>query len=340
MAPWQLPEGFGASPLLVMAPMVKQSDRAFRALVRSYGCTLCYTEMFMAEDFASSAEYRQRALGDGVDAEDHPLVVQFAANDAKSLLPAALKAQEMGADGVDLNLGCPQRRAREGRYGAWLANDETEWPGIAKMLKECSDCSELRIPLSCKIRLQHTLTATMKFAQLLEASGCALLTIHGRKLLCSKSKHREGPAHLGAIAAVRGVLRIPVLSNGNVRCPADVARNLRSTGCEGIMVAEQLLNDPALFARATAIEAVAVGPGPSAEELVDEYLAHCATFGAEDENVCFSTWGASNGHVIREHVQRMRSERGPASYASQDHKAMKRTAKRTAEAAGFAAQRR
>eukprot|EP00435_Cladocopium_sp_Y103_P041307 s1777_g11.t1 len=69
------------------------------------------------------------------------------------------------------------------------------------------------------------------------------------------------------------------------------------------MVAEQLLNDPALFARATG--ATGAGHGPSAEELVDEYLAHCATFGAEDENVCFSTWGASNGHVIREHVQRM-----------------------------------
>ncbi|CAJ1337834.1 unnamed protein product [Effrenium voratum] len=322
-----LPGGW-KSPALVMAPMVKQSDRAFRQLLRRYGCTLCYTEMLMAEDFAAEAAYRRRALGEKIDEEDHPLIVQFAAHDPETLLRAALRAQEMGADGVDINLGCPQRRAREGRplalvvrwssceshsrmvphpvnsivglarYGAWLANDEASWPLISEMVRRCAECEELRIPLCCKIRLQHTLTGTIKFAKLLEDSGCALLAVHGRKLLCTKSKHRDGPADLGAIAAVRAALRIPVLSNGNVRCPGDVVKNLQLTGCEGIMCAEQLLNDPALFSRAEGCEA------PGAEELVDEYLGFCADFGAEDEAVCFSIWGASNGHVIREHVHR------------------------------------
>ncbi|CAJ1373643.1 unnamed protein product [Effrenium voratum] len=304
-----LPGGW-KSPALVMAPMVKQSDRAFRQLLRRYGCTLCYTEMLMAEDFAAEAAYRRRALGEKIDEEDHPLIVQFAAHDPETLLRAALRAQEMGADGVDINLGCPQRRAREGRYGAWLANDEASWPLISEMVRRCAECEELRIPLCCKIRLQHTLTGTIKFAKLLEDSGCALLAVHGRKLLCTKSKHRDGPADLGAIAAVRAALRIPVLSNGNVRCPGDVVKNLQLTGCEGIMCAEQLLNDPALFSRAEGCEA------PGAEELVDEYLGFCADFGAEDEAVCFSIWGASNGHVIREHVHRMRSQRGPGSYAA------------------------
>ena len=62
-APRPLPLGLGTSPAFVMAPMVKQSDRAFRQLVRQHGCSLCYTEMFMARDFASSEEYRRRALG-------------------------------------------------------------------------------------------------------------------------------------------------------------------------------------------------------------------------------------------------------------------------------------
>ena len=241
----ELPCGLVA-PVFVMAPMVKQSERPFRAMVRSHGCSLCYTEMFMADEFAASAEYRRSALGDGVDDADHPLFVQFAANDPQVLLQAALAAQELGAtqkphriqhmyhcsaslyhctvslccncfrcgefagvvfkaDGVDLNLGCPQRRAREGRYGAWLANDEHEWPMIAEMISACSRCAELRIPVCCKIRLQHTLAGTIKFAKLLQEAGCPLLAIHGRKLLCSKSKHREGAADLGAIAAVRDV---------------------------------------------------------------------------------------------------------------------------------------
>eukprot|EP00439_Symbiodinium_sp_Y106_P069213 s652_g11.t2 len=303
----ELPCGLVA-PVFVMAPMVKQSERPFRAMVRSHGCSLCYTEMFMADEFAASAEYRRSALGDGVDDADHPLFVQFAANDPQVLLQAALAAQELGADGVDLNLGCPQRRAREGRYGAWLANDEHEWPMIAEMISACSRCAELRIPVCCKIRLQHTLAGTIKFAKLLQEAGCPLLAIHGRKLLCSKSKHREGAADLGAIAAVRDALRIPVFTNGNVRSPADIfqnlGRNLKATQCEGIMCAEQLLNDPALFRRALDWRPGFPCPGPSSEMLVDEYLGLCCEYGAEDETVSFSVWGATNGHVIREHVHR------------------------------------
>eukprot|EP00438_Fugacium_kawagutii_P017846 Skav221675 [mRNA] locus=scaffold6883:10458:13022:- [translate_table: standard] len=110
--------------------------------------------------------------------------------------------------------------------------------------------------------------------------------------------HEHQPAPVADEAAVRDALRIPVLSNGNVRCPEDVTKNLKVTGCEGVMVAEQLLNDPALFHRN--------GGAPGAEELVDEYLEQCSIYGAEDESVCFSLWGATNGHVIREHVHRRR----------------------------------
>ena len=203
-----------------------------------------------------------------------------------------------------MNLGCPQRRAREGRYGAWLANDELAWPLIANMIRVCTGSPKLRIPVSCKIRLQHTLAGTIKFAKLLQEAGCAVLAVHGRKLLCSKSKHREGPADLGAIAACRDALNIPVFSNGNVRCPADIIQNLEVTHCEGIMCAEQLLHDPALFRRACDWHAGFPCTNPSTEALVDEYLGLCCKHGAEDETVSFSIWGATNGHVIREHVLR------------------------------------
>ena len=70
------------------------------------------------------------------------------------------------------------------------------------------------------------------------------------------------------------------------------------------MCAEQLLNDPALFRRALDWRPGFPCPGPSSEMLVDEYLGLCCEYGAEDETVSFSVWGATNGHVIREHVHR------------------------------------
>ena len=97
-----------------------------------------------------------------------------------------------------------------------------------------------RFPLSssCKspFPLPHAFSPRLTLRsglRLLEDSGCALLAVHGRKLLCTKSKHRDGPADLGAIAAVRAALRIPVLSNGNVRCPGDVAGSLIWGGGKG-----------------------------------------------------------------------------------------------------------
>ena len=105
-------------PIYCMAPMVGQSDRPFRLLCRRHGTTLCYSEMLMADEFAASAAYRHEALGARV--RDHPLIVQFAANEPDAFARAAVAASTMGAAGADLNIGCPQRRAREGFYGSWM----------------------------------------------------------------------------------------------------------------------------------------------------------------------------------------------------------------------------
>jgi len=242
------------APVFAAAPMVTQSDRAFRRVARRHGCTLLYTEMVLASSFAADEDYRKRVLGGGVSEEDRPLVVQFAvrAGEEAAFLAAALAAQAMGADAVDLNLGCPQRKAREGGYGAWLAADSAKWPAIAKLVSTCAEAPELRVPIFCKIRLQASPAATVALGCVLEQAGCSLLAIHGRQLH-GEVLRRHGPADLLAIARVREALSLPVLANGNVRCAADVRRSLRLTACEGVMCAEQLLRDPALFERSGAL---------------------------------------------------------------------------------------
>ena len=82
-------------PIYCMAPMVGQSDRPFRLLCRRHGTTLCYSEMLMADEFAASAAYRLEALGDRV--RDHPLIVQFAANEPDAFARAAVAAHGSSA---------------------------------------------------------------------------------------------------------------------------------------------------------------------------------------------------------------------------------------------------
>ena len=100
------------APVWTVAPMVTQSDAAFRLLTRRHGARLVYSEMLMADEFAADPSYRQTGLGlqgGCVPEADHPLIVQFAANDPEVLLRAALAAQECGADAVDINLGHGER---------------------------------------------------------------------------------------------------------------------------------------------------------------------------------------------------------------------------------------
>ncbi|CAH0364521.1 unnamed protein product [Pelagomonas calceolata] len=237
-------------PIYCMAPMVGQSDRPFRLLCRRHGTTLCYSEMLMADEFAASAAYRLEALGDRV--RDHPLIVQFAANEPDAFARAAVAAHAMGASGCDLNIGCPQRRAREGFYGSWMQED---WDLCCAIIAAARAACPRGFAITAKLRVQYcergtrpSTERTVEFARRLVAAGADLIALHAR-VRGSPELRRAGAADLTVVRAlVDAGLGVPILSNGNVRSREDVALNLKATGADGVMVAEELLRDPSLFA--------------------------------------------------------------------------------------------
>lgn len=180
------------------------------------------------------------------------MICQFAANDPEDFYQAALHAQEMGCDGIDLNLGCPQRRAMENHYGSYMT-DKVDWKLCNDIIYRCTSDGKIRIPITVKIRLQQVVEDTIAFAILLSNAGASLIAIHGRQRGC-ESQRRQGAADLGHVQAVVQALQAasacPVLTNGNVTSPNDVICNLAYTGADGIMIAEELLRTPSLFALA------------------------------------------------------------------------------------------
>lgn len=98
------------------------------------------------------------------------------------------------------------------------------------------------VPASAKLRLCQPLEKTTELAIRLEAAGASWITLHPRTV--SARRRRQGAANLDVVKELKARLRVPVISNGNVRGPSDLQKNLEYTGADGLMVGETLLGNP------------------------------------------------------------------------------------------------
>ncbi|KAI2630510.1 dihydrouridine synthase [Xylaria nigripes] len=254
------------SPKVVVAPMVDQSEFAWRLLTRSFLTPkeneqlLCYTPMFNARMFEEVVKYRDTHFQatrlpiatpitdstdlflDGHPKIDRPLFVQFCANDPQHLLSAA-KMVVPYCDAVDLNLGCPQGIARKGHYGAFLQEDQTLIYNLVNILHR-----NLPIPVTAKIRILDTKEETLAYAKNVLSAGASILTVHGRRR--EQKGHLTGLADWEYIRYLRENLPedTVIFANGNILQHGDIEKCLEATGADAVMSAEGNLSDPSIFA--------------------------------------------------------------------------------------------
>lgn len=253
------------SPRLVVAPMVDQSELCYRMQTRKYGAELVYTQMFNANSFVNSVEYRECNFT--TCPEDRPLIVQFGGHDPEVLLEAA-KYVEDKCDAVDLNIGCPQGIAKRGFYGAFLMED------LDLLRKIVSTLSKgLKIPVTCKSRIYKNFEQTIKLYETLVEAGASIITIHGRTR--DEKGHNTVQADWEMIRRVKehfiskGV-NIPIIANGGIEFYEDIQKCLDYTKVEGVMVSEAILENPSFF-----MNNIYHGRVLTQLDLAEEYLAMC-----------------------------------------------------------------
>jgi nifR3 family TIM-barrel protein len=160
------------------------------------------------------------------------------------LAEAARRLEAAGADGIDLNMGCPVAKIVAKGQGAALMRDPLGAALIFRTLRKA-----VPVPITIKIRGgwdERTMNA-VEIARIAEAEGIAAITVHPR----TRAQQYTGQAPWDVIAAVVGAVRVPVIGNGDVRDHADARRMAKATGCAGVMIGRAALGAPWIFAGRT-----------------------------------------------------------------------------------------
>ena len=171
---------------------------------------------------------------------EQPVAMQLLGNDADVLAEAARRLEAAGADGIDLNMGCPVAKIVAKGQGAALMRDPIGAAVIFRTLRKA-----VAVPFTIKIRGgwdDHTLNA-VDIARLAEAEGVDAITVHPR----TRSQQFTGHAPWDIIAAVVAAVRVPVTGNGDVRSVDDARAMVAATGCASVMIGRGALGSPWVF---------------------------------------------------------------------------------------------
>jgi len=235
------------APPLAIAPMAGMTDTAFRRLVKRHGgCGLVVTEMVSSEGLVRGidrtleyAEYTE---------EERPVSIQIFGGDPTKMAAAAQIVEGMGADIVDVNMGCPVPKIAKHSAGCSLMREPAHAAEVVRAMTRA-----VRIPVTVKMRAGWDADAinAPELARRVEDAGAAAVAVHGRTAEQSYSGYSDWDL-IGKVAA--GV-RIPVFGSGDCVEAAQVVERLRNSGAAGVLVGRGALRNPWIFEQAAAIAA-------------------------------------------------------------------------------------
>jgi nifR3 family TIM-barrel protein len=235
------------SPPFALAPMAGMTDTAFRRLVKRHGgCGLVVTEMVSSEGLVRGidrtleyAEYTE---------EERPVSIQIFGGDPEKMAAAAQIVEGMGADIVDVNMGCPVPKIAKHNAGCSLMREPEHAADVVRAMTKA-----VSIPVTVKMRAGWDETAinAPDLARRIEDAGAAAVAVHGRTAAQSYS----GSSDWDLIARVADGLSIPVFGSGDCVEASQMVDRLRGGKVRGVLVGRGALRNPWIFQQAADVAA-------------------------------------------------------------------------------------
>ena len=226
-------------PNIILAPMVGVTDSIFRRTILGFGgCGLVSSEMTNAASVSPRAVKHHHQLE--FLPEERPITMQLSGNDPDLMANAAAMVEQLGADILDINCGCPSPKVTGGGHGSALLRDLPKMERVLRAVK-----ASVSIPVTLKFRsgwdegsLNYLDTAKMA-----EQVGIAALALHPR----TRAQAYAGEANWEHVAEVKRTVSIPVIGSGDARDAVDALHRLRASGADGVMIGRGAMANPWIF---------------------------------------------------------------------------------------------
>ncbi len=251
---------------LALAPMAGVTNHAFRLLAKEQGCSLLFSEMISAKGL-SNDNRRNRSLVYFTEAEK-PFGLQLFGSDPAIMARAAGKLEKLGADFIDLNMGCPARKITRNLEGGALLRQPELCGKLFKAVVSAVNC-----PVTVKLRKgwdekSYTLP---EIARRAEDAGISRITVHGRTV----EQGYSGKADWGAIREVKQLVSVPVIGNGDVDSPQAAVDMFEYCSCDGVMIGRAARGNPWISRETLALlEGRPLPEKPSLDEITAMVVKH------------------------------------------------------------------
>ena len=223
---------------LILAPMAGVTDQPFRQLCRRLGAGMVVSEMVTSDMRLWNT--RKSSLRMVHEGDPEPRSVQIAGGDAQMLAEAARRNVELGAQIIDINMGCPAKKVCNKAAGSALLKDQALVREILQAVVAAVD-----VPVTLKIRTgwDRQNKNGVEVAKIAEDAGIVALAVHGR----TRADLYTGEAEYDTIAAIKQALSIPVLANGDIDSPQKAKAVLAATGVDGLLIGRAAQGRPWIF---------------------------------------------------------------------------------------------